>query len=158
MIDELDKKLIQELQQDGRVAWVDLAQRLGVTEATIRKRFKRLTLNNILKVVAVPNLRELGYHFITIMGFQVRMEQLREVARQLLGNQYVCYATFVTGRYDIMAIVVTRSSEEFSKFIESEISAIPGITRTETFVRLDMIKGEPGLTDTTQLIQNMELS
>ena len=62
---------------------------------------------------------------------------------------------FVTGRYDLLAMVVTESPEELSRFIEKEISAIPGILRTETFVNLDIMKGKYGLMDTVKLVRNL---
>jgi Lrp/AsnC family transcriptional regulator for asnA, asnC and gidA len=158
MIDELDRKLIQELQKSGREGYVALAKMLGVVEGTVRKRVKDLLGKNVIKIVAVPNPRALGYSFLSIMGLQVRMADLRKVAETLAQQPNVCYLAFVTGRYDLMAIIMTRSSEELSHFIENEISALPSILRTETFVNLDIIKGEwPGL-DTTQLISNIEIS
>jgi len=158
MIDELDRKLMMELQKSGRESCVDIASTLGVVEGTVRKRVKNLLDRNIMKIVAIPNLRELGYNFISIMGLQVRMADLRKVAENLAQKPNVCYLAFVTGRYDLMAIIMTRSSEELSHFIEKEISAVPSILRTETFVNLDVIKGGwPGL-DTTQLISNVDVS
>ena len=158
MIDELDRKLMMELQKSGRQSYVDIASTLGVVEGTVRKRVKDLLDRNIMKIVAIPNLRELGYNFISIMGLQVRMADLRKVAENLAQKPNVCYLAFVTGRYDLMAIIMTRSSEELSHFIEKEISAVPSILRTETFVNLDVIKGGwPGL-DTTQLISNVDVS
>ena len=158
MIDELDRKLMMELQKGGRESYVNIASTLGVVEGTVRKRVKNLLDRNIMKIVAIPNLRELGYNFISIMGLQVRMADLRKVAENLAQKPNVCYLAFVTGRYDLMAIIMTRSSEELSHFIEKEISAVPSILRTETFVNLDVIKGGwPGL-DTTQLISNVDVS
>lgn len=157
MIDELDRKLIQELQKSGRQSYVDLARMLGVVEGTVRKRVKDLQDRKIIKIVAVPNPRELGYNFISIMGLQVRMADLRKVADDLAQKPNVCYLAFVTGRYDLMAIIMTRSSEELSHFIETEISAIPSILRTETFVNLDIIKGGAPWLDTTQLISNLDI-
>jgi Lrp/AsnC family transcriptional regulator for asnA, asnC and gidA len=156
MIDELDRKLIVELQENGREGYVDLAKKLGVVEGTIRKRIKNLLGKNILKIVAVPNIRKLGYGFVGIVGFQIRLEDLRKAAEKLSENEHICYLAFVTGRYDLMAIVVTKSPEELSEFIEREISAIPSIMRTETFVNLDIIKGGAGLLDTAELIRNLE--
>lgn len=158
MVDSLDWKLIQELQKDGRENYVALAKRLGVVEGTVRKRIKDLLHRGTMKIVAVPNVRELGYGLTCIMGFQVKMQDLRKVADVLVQNQHVCYLAFVTGQYDLMAIVVTESPEELANFIEKEISAIPSILRTETFVNLDIIKGEMGLLDTTQLIGNPDFS
>lgn len=158
MVDDLDLNLIRELQKNGRESYVDLASRLGVVEGTVRKRIKHLLDRDIIKIAAVPNVRELGYSFTCIMGLQVRMEDLRKVAKNLAQNQHVCYLAFVTGRYDLMAIVVTQSPEELSQFIEKEISAIPSILRTETFVNLDIIKGAAGLLDTVQLVSNLNIS
>ena len=158
MIDDFDRRLIQELQKNGRQSYVDLARRLGVVEGTVRKRIKYLLGRDILKIIAVPNVRKLGYGFISVMGLQVRMADLRKVADNLAQNQHVCYLAFVTGRYDLMAIIVTQSPEELSQFIEKEISAIPSILRTETFVNLDIIKGAAGMLDTIQLIRNLDIS
>jgi Lrp/AsnC family transcriptional regulator for asnA, asnC and gidA len=157
MVDDFDRKLIVELQKNGREGYVALARKLKVVEGTVRKRTKNLIGKDIIKIVAVPNVRKLGYGFISIMGLQVRMEDLRKVADKLAKDQHVCYLAFVTGRYDLIAIVLTQSPEELSQFIEKEISAIPSILRTETFINLDIIKGAAGLLDTIELIQNLEL-
>ena len=158
MLDKLDIELMKELQKSGRQGYVALAKMLGVVEGTVRKRVKDLLDKNVIKIVAVPNPRVLGYNFMSIMGLQVRMADLREVAENLAQKPNICYLAFVTGRYDLMAIIMTRSSEELSHFIEREISALPSVLRTETFVTLDIIKGGwPGL-DTTELISNAEVS
>ena len=54
-IDELDSKIIEKLQKDGRVSNTDLAKSLKVSEATIRGRIKRLTDEGIIQIVAVSN-------------------------------------------------------------------------------------------------------
>lgn len=158
MIDNLDRKIIEELQINGRETYIDLAKKLGVVEGTIRKRIKHLLAKDIIKVVAVPNVRKLGYSLVSIMGLQVRMEDLRKVAYGLINNEHVCYLAFVAGRYDLIAIILTRSPEELSQFVEKEISAIPSISRTETFINLEIIKGEPGLLDTMQVVQSLQFS
>ena len=157
MIDKLDKIVIQELIRNGREVYSNIAKKLGVVEGTIRKRVKRLTNTDVIKIVAVPNAKKLGYGFVSIVGFQVRMEDLRKVADTLAKNPLVCYLAFVTGRYDLMAIVLTQSPEQLSHFIEKEISGIPSILRTETFVNLDIIKGGSGMLDTARLVDGIEV-
>lgn len=157
MVDKFDQKLMMVLQENGRQSYVDIATTLGVVEGTVRKRVKDLLDRKIMKIVAVPNLRELGYRFISIMGLQVRLEDLRKVAEHLSQNPNVCYLAFVTGRYDLISVIITQSSEELSEFIEKDISALPSIIRTETFVNLDVIKGGWLGLDTAQLISNVEV-
>ena len=158
MMKDLDLRLIQELPKNSRQSYVDLATMLGVVEGTVRKRVKALLDNKVMKIVAVPNTRKLGYNFISIMGIQVRMAELRDVAENLAQKPNVCYLAFVTGRYDLMAVIMTQSPEELSQFIEKEISALPSILRSETFVNLDIIKGTWPMIDTTQLINNFTIS
>jgi len=156
MIDKLDWKLIEELQKDGRKSYTELASKLGVTEGTVRKRVKNLVDKSIMKVVAVPNMSELGYKLMSVIGMQVKMVDLRKVADTLAKKANVCHLAFIAGRFDLMALVVTRSHEELSDFIEKEISTIPSILRTETFVNLDVIKGAWSGADTTQLISDLD--
>jgi len=157
MTDELDRKLVLELQKDGKKGYVDLASGLGVVEGTVRKRVKHLLGRNIIKIVAVPNLRKLGYGFVGILGLQVSVADLRGVATKLAQNQHVCFLSFVTGRFDLIAIIVTRSPEEYSHFWESELATIPGVLRTEGFVNLDIIKGSASLLDTIELVRNFDI-
>jgi Lrp/AsnC family transcriptional regulator for asnA, asnC and gidA len=158
MIDELDRSLIKELQKKGRRGYIDLAKMLGVVEGTVRRRIKNLQAKNIIKIVAVPNPRALGYNFLSIMGLQVRLADLRKLADELAQKPNVCYLAFVTGRYDLIAIVMTQAPEQLAKFIEEEISALPSVLRTETFVNLDVIKGEWLGLDITQLISSVKVS
>ena len=158
MIDEVDKKLIEELHKEGRESYTELAAKLHVVEGTVRKRVKNLIRERIIEIVAIPNLVKLGYSLMSIIGLQVRLAELRNVAQRLAKNQHVCYLAFVTGRYDLMAMVVTRTHKELSDFIEKEISAIDSISRTETFVNLDVIKGKSFGIDVSQLIANLNIS
>lgn len=157
MIDELDQKLILELQKDGRQAFVDLANKLGVSEGTVRKRLKQLIDKDTIEIVGLPNLRQLGYGFVAIMAFQVRMEDLKRAADMLSQDDRVCYLSLVTGRYDLMAIVICRSQEDLSKFIENKVSTLVGIVRSETFVSLNVFKGNIPEIDSNKLIEKLLL-
>lgn len=140
MIDDFDRKLILELERDGRKTNVDLARSLQTTESTIRKRIKRLLKEGIIRIAAIPNIHKLGYNYVGIMCLQVRMADLKQVAETLSQKQNVHYLAFVTGRYDMIAMVVFRTLQELSDFIKEEISVIPGILRSETFDNLEIIK------------------
>ena len=158
MTDQLDRELIIELQKDGRRSFVELAEVLHVSEATARNRMRRLLSSGIVKITAVPDLQMLGYQFIGIVGIQVRLVELRGIVEQLTRHANVCYLANVTGRYDLIGIIVTRSSREFADFIESTVSVIPGVDRTETFVSLNVFKGEAMGLDTLDLLNSQTVS
>ena len=157
MIDELDLKIIVELQSDGRQTNIELARKLGVVEGTIRKRVRSLQDNKYMRIVAVPHLRELGYRCVSTIAMQVQLKSLRRVGEALAAKPNVGYLAFVTGRYDLLAVVMTPSSDDISTFIEKEITPIPGIMRTETFVNLDVLKGGWYGIDTSQIVNNLSI-
>ncbi len=158
MISKLDRELILRLQQAGRLSYVALARALQVSERTVRNRIKKLLDRNIIRITAVPNLDTLGYSFMGIVGLQVRLSDLRIIAQQLANHPNVCFLANVTGTYDFIAVVVGKSAREFSDFMESFISPIPGILRTETFVSLNIYKGQTGTLDIAQLINTLPVS
>ena len=158
IIDKIDQKILLELQKDGRQSYIDLAKLLHVSETTVRNRVKRLLDQNIMNIMAIPNLETLGYGFMGIMGIQVRLADLRTVARQLIELPNICYLANVTGRYDLIALVITKSSNEYSDLVENVISPLPSIMRTETFVNLRIYKGQVIGIDTDHLISNLDIS
>ena len=154
-MDKIDLEIIKELQKNGRESYADLARMLGVVEGTVRKRIKNLLDENILKVVAVPNMAKMGYTLLSIMGIQTGGPNVRKVADTLIKSEHICYVAYVTGRFDLIAFIIARSPLELSRIIEGEIRVIPSIERTETFVSLDILKGSWGVIDTVQLIEVM---
>ena len=60
-MDELDRRIISLLQMDGRASNAKIAREVGVSEGTVRRRLRRLIQEDVVKVVAVPNLEKLGY-------------------------------------------------------------------------------------------------
>jgi len=154
MVDDLDLSIIQVLENDGRKNYTDIAKQLGVVEGTVRKRVKSLIDNKVMSIRATPNPHKLGFNVIALMGLQVQMSAIRHVAQILESKPHVQWLSFVTGRYDLMAIVIEKSTEALSRFIEEEISAIPSIVRTETFINLDIVKGL--LSDMMPLIETIK--
>lgn len=155
-LDKLDQNIMLALQKNGRLSYMELAKMTAVTEGTIRNRFTKLVNNGILRITASPDIEKLGYGFMGIIGMQVHLAALHEVADQLAKNPNICYLVNVTGRYELLATVVTRSSKEFAHFMESVVSAIPHVLKTETFVALNIYKGSGSGMDLLQLIGNLD--
>jgi Lrp/AsnC family transcriptional regulator for asnA, asnC and gidA len=155
MIDDIDLKLILELQVNGRETFVDLGGKIGVSEGTVRKRYKRLVDEGIISVTALPNVRKMGFNVIGVMAIQVRMEDLNKAADTLAQDGRVCYLTMVAGRYDLIAIIVAKSTEDLYDFIEHKITSVSGIVRSETLVSLSNFKGTLPLVDISKLMESI---
>ena len=79
-MDELDQDIIDLLQANGRASNARIARKVGVSEGTVRRRLRRLTQENIVKVIAVPNLDKIGYTTAALIGLQTAPGQLDQVA------------------------------------------------------------------------------
>lgn len=155
MFDELDLQIIQALQENSRASYVDLAKSLGVVRDTVKKRIQEMQKSGLLKISTKPNLQALGYNFMSMVGMQINISELTRISEALAKKPNVCYLACVTGRYDLVAIIISRSAEELKRIIESDISSVQGILRTETFVSLDIVKGGLLEFDTTDIINRL---
>ena len=140
MLDKLGQRLLQELQKDGRQSYRELGRKLGTVEGTIRKRVRDMRDKKVMKIAAVPDPGRLGYNFICTMGLEVKLADLQQVGEKLAKCRNVYYLAHVTGHFDLMAILIFRTAQELADFIRDNISVMPSITRTETFVNMTIVK------------------
>ena len=75
-LDETDIRIIEALQKDGRVAFAQVAEQLGVSPGMIRQRYNRLVEQGVLKVVAITNPLRMGYKTMAMIGIRVEGSKL----------------------------------------------------------------------------------
>lgn len=134
MIDALDKKLIKELQGNGRSSYLDLAKKLGKSVSTISRRVDRLLDNGIIKVVAIPNTTKIGYSGNAVIALNVELAKINGVCEKLIGFQGINFVAVSFGRFDVICFANFDSSEEMSSFIMKDLSSIEGVKQVETLV------------------------
>ena len=156
MLDKIDKKLILELQADGRQTFARLAPKLNVNEVTVRRRLTRLTEKNIISITAMPDLDALGYKFSAIVGIEAESRDLYSLAEQIASHANVYYLSQATGRYDFMTIILAKNPSDFGHFLDNVIRKIPGVVRTETFVNLFIHKKQATPLDTIHLVSECD--
>ena len=139
-LDQLDKTIINALQTNGRASNAEVARTLGVSEGTIRRRLKRLTQNNVIKVVAYPETKVLGFSTEALIGLQVDPDKTDSVVQNVSKIDETYWVSVTTGTFDMFAWVALPSSEELGNFLREKIGAIDGVQRTETFVSLMVTK------------------
>jgi Lrp/AsnC family transcriptional regulator for asnA, asnC and gidA len=144
-MDDLDRKIIEILQIDGRASNARIAREVGVSEGTVRRRLRRLIQDNVAKIIAVPNLDRMGYSTAALIGLQTAPGQLDAVADSIAEMKEVHYVAITTGAYDVFAWVGMTSTEDLGNFLRNKIGSISGVTRTETFVNLSIRKRTYGL-------------
>jgi len=139
-VSELDKRIIEHLQQDGRRAFTRIAADLGVSEAAVRARTNRLIDRGILQVVGVTDPLKLGFHQQAMIGVRCQADRLLEVAEAVAAFPEVSYLVVTAGSYDILAEVVCEDNDALLRFLTERLRKVEGVRETETFVYLRMVK------------------
>ena len=144
-MDELDRKIIALLQQDGRASNAQIAREVGVSEGTVRRRLRKLLDEEVVRVVAVPNLEKLGTTTTALIGMQTGPGKSDAVADSLIDLPEAHYVAVTTGAYDVFVWAGLDSAESLGQFLRTRIGTIDGVQRTETFVNLSIKKRTHGL-------------
>ena len=143
-MDELDRTIIEILQKDGRASHAKMARGLGVSEGTVRRRLTKLLDGGVIRVVAVAEPEQLGYHTSAFIGLQADPARVESVATQLADLPETEHVAITTGSFDIFVWVNVASSEALAAFLHHKVGTIEGVRRTETFVSLETRKRAPG--------------
>jgi len=136
-IDALDQGIIEELQANGRAPFRRIAARLGVSEATVRARYTRLSADNILQVVAVTNPLGLGFEQ-ALVGVKVTGSP-EPVADEIASWLEADYVVVTAGQYDLVVELVAADRRELLE-LTNRMRALNGVVSTETFLYLDLVK------------------
>lgn len=139
-IDDLDRQILQNLQEDGRISYVTLANQLNVSEGTIRKRVKKLEENNILQIVGVTEPFKVGLDTVAFLWLEVQRGQVNNVIEKLKDVVPIRYLAVTTGSYDLVATVVLPNRDQLIKLLNEVIPKIDGIISIETSIILKIHK------------------
>lgn len=143
-MDDLDRAIIHELEQDGRRSMRKIARNLDTPEATIRTRMKRLSDLGILRIVAFADPRELSQAQLALVQISVDPTRHNEIIEALVGMPETTYISTVLGDADIVAEVVCADNEELWEILNHRIANIPGVRDTTTHPVLKVHKLDYG--------------
>lgn len=141
--DDLNRSIIQLLQEDGRMAYKDVARLLDVSEGTIRNRVQSMKQSGLLKIVALADPMAIRYKADAMIGIKVSSPSSpRDVAERLAQRAEVVYVLWVSGRYDLLIEVVCETSESFQKFLEEHCYGSGDIGEIEVMTGIEMFKNQ----------------
>jgi Lrp/AsnC family transcriptional regulator for asnA, asnC and gidA len=139
-IDELDKRIIEHLQEDGRRPFTRIATELGVSEAAVRARTNRMVERGILQIVGVTDPMRVGFQQMAMIGIRCEASKLMAVAESVAAFPEVDYVVITAGTYDIVIEMVCEDNEALLRFLVDRLRSIDGVRDTETFVYLRILK------------------
>jgi len=136
-VDDLDRRIIEELQANGRESFRRIAARIGVSEATVRARYARLTQGGILQVVGVTNPLGLGFDQ-ALVGVKTSGAP-DAVADEIARWPEADYVVVTAGQFDVVVEVVAEDRRALLD-LTNRMRALAGVVSTETFFYLEMWK------------------
>ncbi len=134
-LDETNKAIIKEL-SNGRNAFSTIAEKIGITENTVRSRVNKLLEEGVLRISGLVDPQSIPEMQVVIMGVKLSTLDLELKAKEMLKLKGVISVVVVTGRYDLIVQLATSTQDDQSllNFFKNELSKVKGVSDVETFV------------------------
>jgi Lrp/AsnC family transcriptional regulator for asnA, asnC and gidA len=137
-LDDTDRAIIEQLQQDGRLSYTGLAAATQLSDATVRQRIQRLIYTGAMRVVAVTDPLMLGRGRMAMIG--VRAEgDTASVVDKLEAFDDIGYLVVTAGSFDLVCEVVVADDAALLE-LTNRIRSVPGVRSMETFIYLGPAK------------------
>lgn len=148
-VDDLDRALITRLQAEGRASNRSLAEALGVNEATVASRLRRLEDDAVVRVVAVTDMTAFGHQFLAFGMVRVAGRPVREVGAQLARLEECIGVVLTTGRVDLVLSVLARDRAHLAELVGTTIPKVKGVDdiRWELALEVDKYASEWAMLD-----------
>ena len=148
-LDEIDLKILQRLQNDGRITNVELANSVGLTAPPCLRRMRALEDEGVIKSYhAAIDPAKMGYT-ITVFAMVSLKSQAENDLRafedhvQKLPEVRECY--MLNGEIDFMLKVVAKNLQQFQSFLTSQLTAAPNVASVKTSLTIRSAKHQPGV-------------
>jgi len=139
-MDALDRKILEELREDCRRSYRQLAGSVGLSPASLMERVKKLERGGYVKGYSARlDFLKLGYEFMAVVQVSISHGSLLDVQERIAKLPGVAAVYDVTGQYDSIAILMCKSRSELSGLVK-RILAIQHVEKTNTNMVLNVVK------------------
>jgi len=139
-LDDLDFSILTYLQQDGRISFTVIAEKLHVSIGTVRTRFNRLIEEGTINIVGRVDPDKVGFRSYAHIAVYVRPATLKDaVAQQIAVMPEVSFLAMTSGAYDLEVNVMCRDNDHLLEFV-NELSKLEGVYQTKTTLYFKVYK------------------
>lgn len=143
-MDQIDRKIVAELQQDGRVPIVELARRVGLSKTPCQARVKRLEAEGVIlgyrAVIDPEKLDRAHVAFVEVKLSDTRGPALAAFNKAARALAEVEQCHMIAGAFDYLLKVRTRDIRDYRAVLGERISALPHVAHTSTHVAMEAVK------------------
>ena len=136
-VDDLDLQILSELSNDASISVPRLSKKIDVNSSVVYSRIKRLVKRKLIQRFTIDvNDAELGYEVKALTGINIDTKQRDNVIDQLFKIEGVREVAEVTGRFDILVTMYSRSLDQMHKMVSEKIGRVEGIQSSESFIEM----------------------
>ena len=144
ILDDIDRKILVELQADGRMSLNDLAAKVGLSPSPCLRRVRMLEKDGVIsRYVAVLDQRAVGLPvsvFVSIKLDKQRQESLDRFAKAIERWPEVLECYLMTGPRDYWLRVVVPDLDAYERFVKQKLTRVEGIASIESSFALEQVK------------------
>lgn len=131
-MDDLDRLILRTLQEDGRTPFTEIARQAGVSESTVRSRYRALVEAGVVRTVGIVDPHALGFQAPAIISLSVEPGRVEAVAATIAALPEVSYLVMTLGSRDLVVEVFCRDIPHLTNLLTNVIQEIPGVRAVET--------------------------
>lgn len=145
-LDDIDKKILSILQENGRITNAELASRVGMSPPPMLERVRKLEKKGIIqKYVALINPDAVGKGTMALVSVSLDRHRIRSIdqftqAIDTLPEVMECY--HITGEDDYLLKVAVKDINEYEDFILKKLTKLPALSTIKTSFILSTVKYE----------------
>lgn len=134
-LDETDRRIIAELQADGRLSGRALAERVSISRANAYTRLERLVRNGVITgFAATVDPAKLGLATSAYVTLTVRQNSWRDLKDRLRTIPEVRHMALTGGEFDVILLIRAADNDALRQVVLEQLQAIPGVLGTRTFL------------------------
>ena len=126
-MDGTDDAIMELLRQNGRMSNREVARALGVSEGTVRQRIRKLVDSKSMRLGLVTDFEASGLSVSVVIRIKAAPALIGHIADTIAQLDAVSFVGLTLGRFDIIAIFVTKTRVEAAHMINNRIAQIDGV-------------------------------
>ena len=148
-LDRTDRRILNTLQHNGRIANVDLAREVNLTPTPCLERVKRLEregfITSYVALLDPVKANAALCAYIEVQLISTTTEAISQFNRQVMDLDEVLECQMVAGGFDYLIKIRVADMQHYQGFLGEKLSAIKGISQTHTYVVIDNVKSQTAL-------------
>ena len=148
-LDRTDRRILNTLQRNGRIANVDLAREVNLTPTPCLERVKRLEregfITDYVALLDPVKANAALCAYIEVQLTSTTTEAISQFNQQMMDLDEVLECQMVAGGFDYLIKIRVADMQHYQRFLGEKLSAIEGISQTHTYVVIDDVKSQTAL-------------